>query len=411
MRLSVLTHFVSFSRCRDLRWLALLLAPLASGAEMTWIENGRAGFVVADIKYVLAGDAEKTGACQQGMTRNVEEIFTSTPQGKRRTGETDDAYAKRLQQAGTQLSTAPNGQNLCMNPEAGAPDLNFRTARFTNTAIDGIDIDGVESRVDAPTPRGCPHRDSIGKHGERGIDNQYSRVVGCMRAYQPTGQANGFAVEMLTGSWGILLSLEGVDDIRNDDSIEVGIFANADPIQLSPSRSPLAYATYAIDQDIRFRAKTKGRIKDGVLTTEPVNMLFHSVTNGLRFERPLQHARVQATISKDGSLSGYLAGYTPVEAMYDYQFGYRSGKNAKGELGPLGLRLGTGNGAARVLGYTCPGVYFALYEHADGDPDQNGRCTSISTQYSFSAIPAFVVDAETKSVNDKLEGKGDRREK
>ena len=46
--------------------------------------------------------------------------------------------------------------------------------------------------------------------------------------------------------------------------------------------------------------------------------------------------------------------------MYDFQFGYRNGKNGKGELGPLPLRLGTGNGAARVLGYTCPGIYFAL---------------------------------------------------
>jgi hypothetical protein len=254
--------------------------------------------------------------------------------------------------------------------------------------------------------------DGIDVDGKPGIDNQFSRVVGCSRSFQSTGLSNGFATEMLTGAWGILVTLDGVDDIRNDDSVEVGIFANADPIQLSPTRTPLAFATYAIDQDARFRAQTKGRIKDGVLTTEPVDVRFHSITNSLHFERPLLHARLQATLSKDGLLSGYLAGYTPVEAMYDYQFGYRSGKNAKGELGPLPLRLGTGNGAARVLGYTCPGVYFALYEYADGDPDpQTGRRSSISTQYVFSAIPAFVVDVATESVNDKLTGKMKSHEK
>jgi hypothetical protein len=290
-----------------------------------------------------------------------------------------------------------------MNPEAGAPDPNFRTVQSTSIPVDGIDIDGVDSRADAPTPRACPHQDSVGKNGERGIDNQFSRVIGCMASYQSTGMSNGFAIEMLTGSWGILISLEGVEDLRNDASVEVGIFANADPIQLSPTRAPLAYATYAVDQDPRFRAKTRGRIKDGVLTTEPVDVRFHSVTNSMRFERPLQHARLQATISKDGILSGYLAGYTPIETMYDFQFGYRTGKNAKGELAPLPLRLGTGNGAARVLGYTCPGIYFALQEYADGDPDQQtGRCTSISTQYVLSAMPAFVVDVATQSVNDKL---------
>jgi hypothetical protein len=200
-----------------------------------------------------------------------------------------------------------------------------------------------------------------------------------------------------------VLSLGGVDDLRNDDSVEVGIYANADPIQLSPTRAPLPYATYAMDQDPRFRGQTKGRIKDGVLSTDPVDIRFHSVTNSMRFERPLLGARLQATISKDGVLSGYLAGYTPVEDMYNFQFGYRAGKNAQGELAPERLRLGTGNGAARVLGYTCPGAYHALYEYADGDPDpKSGRCTSISTQYEISAIPAFVVDVATESVNKKL---------
>lgn len=396
---------VSTGTKRFLAVPAALLLSFSAYADASFVENGRAGFVVSDIKYVLADDADKTGACPQGMSRNVEEIFALTAEGKRRKGESDEAYAKRLNDGGKKLSTAPNGQNVCMNPEAAAPDPNFRTIKSTSIPIDGIDIDGVDSRADAPTPRSCPHQDAVGKQGQRGVDNQFARVVGCGRSYQSTGQSNGYAIEMLTGAWGILISLDGVDDVRNDDSVEVGIYANADPIQLSPTRMPLPYATYAMDQDPRFRAKTHGRIKDGVLTTDPVDVRFHTITNSLHMERAMNHARLQMTLAKDGTLSGYLAGYTPVETMYDYQFGYRHGKNAKGEPGPLPLRLGTGNGAARVLGYTCPGVYYALYDYADGDPDQNGRCTSISTQYFVSAIPAFVVDAATGSVNDKLVGK------
>ncbi len=406
MQLSASKQRVDYSTGRP--WLlaapALALA-FAVHADASFVENGRAAFVVSDIKYVLADDADKTGACPHGMSRNVEEIFALTAEGRRRKAESDEAYAKRLNEGGKKISTAPNGQNLCMNPEAGAPDPNFRTMKSTSIPLDGIDLDGVDSQAGKPTPQSCPHQDAIGKQGQRGIDNQFARVVGCSRSYQSTGQSNGYAIEMLTGAWGILIALDGVDDIRNDDSVEVGIFANADPIQLSPTRVPLPYATYAIDQDPRFRAKTRGRITDGVLTTEPVDVRFHTITNSLHNERTLSHARLQMTLSKDGVLSGYLAGYAPVETLYDYQFGYRNGKNAKGELAPLPLRLGTGNGAARVLGYTCPGVYHALYEYADGDPDQNGRCTSISTQYSISAIPAFVVDVATGSVNDKLVGK------
>jgi hypothetical protein len=200
---------------------------------------------------------------------------------------------------------------------------------------------------------------------------------------------------MLTGSWGILITLDGVDDIANDDEVEVGFLSNADPIRLSPDREPLEYATYTADQDPRFRATARGRIKDGVLTTEPTDVRFHHVVNSMLLERSLRDARVQMTLSDTGTLEGYLAGFAPVEEMYDLQYGYRSGRDRHGNLAPIRLRQGTGNGAAFVLGHTCQGAYYALYDNADGHPDPaTGKCTSISTQYRLEAIPAFVIDAE-----------------
>jgi hypothetical protein len=368
------------------RWLAVtgaLSMALPAFPQAAFVQNGSAGFVVSDIKYALADDAAKTGACPHGMSLNAGEIFAKTPQGKRKKGESDEQYAHRLQEGAQEFSTASNGQNLCMNPEAGKPDPNFRTVDAGNIRVDGIDLDGP--------------------HGERSVENQFYRVVGCTRSFQSSGLSNSFATEMLTGAWGILITLSGVHDIHNDASVDVGIFANADPIQLSPSRAPLVNATYAIDQDPRFRARTKGRIHDGVLTTDPVDVRFHWIVNGLHLERPLRHARLRVTVSENGTLSGYLAGYTPVEAMYDMQYGYRNGKTASGELAPLPLRLHTGNGAAAVLGHTCQGAYFALNQYADGDPDpKTGRFTSISTQYRLTAIPAFVVDEPTESSNAKL---------
>jgi hypothetical protein len=364
-------------------------------AQAAFVENGMAGFVVSDIRYALAEDAAKTGVCWRGMSLNPAEIFALTPRGKRKKGESDEEYAHRLNEGAEQVSTAPNGQNLCMNPEAGQPDPYFRTVDRDNIVVDGIELGGARPGTE---------RDQL-------VRNQFYRVVGCSRSWQSSGLSNSFTTEMLTGSWGILITLSHVTDLQNDDNVEVGIYANADPIALSPNRTPLAYATYAIDQDPRFRALARGRIRNGVLTTDPVDVRFHWIVNSMRLERPLRHARLQATISKDGVLNGYLAGYTPVEAMYDMQYGYRDGKNGAGELSPLRLRVGTGNGAARVLGHTCQGAYFALYQYADGDPDpQTGRNTSISTQYRITAIPAFVVDVATQSSNAKLVEKAKVRE-
>jgi hypothetical protein len=382
---------------RGLLAILCVVPGVAAQAEAPFVQNGRAGFVVSHIEYALFRDAGETGACPSGMSLNTAEIYAMTPAGKRRAGESDEDYGTRVRAGAGVLSTAPNGQNLCLNPEAGQPDPYFRTVDATDIPVFGIDIDGRDSIADGPAqPGSCAHGDFSGFNGERGIDNQFSRVVGCSRSFQSTGQSNTYAIEMLTGSWGIIITLDGVDSIENDDEVEVGFYANADPIQLSPGREPLDYATYITDQDPRFRANAHGRIKDGVLTTEPTDMRFHSVVNSMLLERTLRDALLRVTLSDAGVLEGYLAGYTPVEEMYDLQYGYRNGKDRNGNLAPLKLRAGTGNGAAFVLGHTCHGAYYALYQHADGHPDPaTAKCTSISTQYRLKAIPAFVVDSET----------------
>ena len=83
--------------------------------------------------------------------------------------------------------------------------------------------------------------------------------------------------------------------------------------------------------------------------------------------------------------------------------GHRNGVNAAGELWPQ-MQVTVSNGSARAFNYTCPGVYYALHQHADGHRDPaTARCTSLSTQYRLHAIPAFVVEAQTRSTNADLE--------
>jgi hypothetical protein len=407
---------------------------LAAGSAPAFVQNGKAGFVVAHIEFALAPDAKDTGACPNGMTQGMRREGGASGTGGYGQGggaQRPSAAPSATQppassgvQRGEGASTGgkpavseeeaqrqyirnmmdPNRPDPCRNPEAAAPDPGFRTAQVPSTKAYGIDLDGRDSRAKGkPAPGTCAHDDLVGMNGEHGIDNQFYRLVGCSNSYQTTGQSNTFAIEMLTGSWGILIELSGVDDIRNDDSVEVGIYANADPIELSANREPLANATYAAEQDPRFQTKTRGRLKDGVLTTDPADMRFHWVVNSIYLERPLRDARVQLTLNANGVMEGYLAGYTPVEELYDVQYGFRTGKNAKGEPADARLIRVSSNGQAAVLGHTCNGAYYAIKEVADGHPDaKTGKCTSVSTQYRIKAIPAFVVAAKTKSINDDL---------
>jgi hypothetical protein len=281
-----------------------------------------------------------------------------------------------------------------MHPEAVGPDRGWKSVSGRGLRVAGIDLDGRQSRSDRAAAGGtCAHDDF------HGVDNQFYRVVGCIPGFQSTGQANGWQTEMYTGSWGIVITLKGVDDARNDPEVEVGIYANGDPIQLSAARKALPFATYAVDQDPRFRAQTRGRIVNGVLTIDPVDVRFHNVVNAMNDERVLRDARLRMTFTADGGMEGFLAGYTPVDSMYDLNFGSRSARLANGQLAPEARRIQVSQGREDAFGHTCNGVYYALKEAADGHPDSAGRCTSISTQYRIRVAPAFVVDVPTKSVN------------
>jgi hypothetical protein len=358
------------------------------------VRDGQVGFVVTQFAYAVGTDGNDV-SCPAGMSKNIAEIFGETPEGERTSVETDEAYSKRQEAGGKAMSNAPDGRNYCMNPEIAPIDTHARTLTHIAAKANGLNLDGKISRSKADVVSG--RFDFDGVDGTKGVDNQFWRAVGCNHSFQSNAQSNGFGSEMYTGSWGILLTLSGVDDLKNDDEVEVGIYANADPMQVSPTRKALEYATYAMDQDAKYRTRSAGRIKDGVLTTQPVDIRVRKVTNALYLDRTLRDARIQAKLSPHGVLKGYLAGYSPVDSIYDLQFGFRNATDADGKLAPLLRRIGTSNGAARVLGHTCQGIWQSLNRMADGHPDpKTGTFTSISTQYVFEARPAFVVDVDTR---------------
>ncbi len=374
--------------------------------QASFVQDGEAGFVVTYFDYAFSnGGGDETGACPEGVmpARGLDSFgagFAGAGGGRPGGGssaqppqdpEAQAALVRRFQE------TIAASANACVNPAGSAVDPNFRTVTANNVRVYGIDLDGQDARANGrPASGTCAHTDFNGFNGEHGIDNQFFRVAGCTRGFQPSADGeSGSTTEMFTGAWGVLIRLRGVDDVRNDDDVEVSFYANADPIQLSASREPLTDVTYAPIQDPRFRGTTRGRIVNGVLTTDPVDVRFQKTTNGLYMERPLRDARVRMTIGADGALEGYLAGYTPIEAMFDLHYGFRSARNAEGEPAPD--RFGTAMGNSMISGYTCNGAYHALVAAADGHPDaETGNCTSISTQYRIRAIPAFVADASAE---------------
>lgn len=367
---------------------ALAYSTLADATDAP--AGGDLGFMVADFGGVGPEGTLDASACPNGTSLGYHEIYARSEEGQRRADETEAAFTRRLE-GGIARVAMRDGESVCMNPTLQR-DPYYRTLQATNVTLrGGIDLDGRVARSNGrPAPGTCAHDDFAGANGVRGVDNQWLRVNGCRRPNQTSGGGGG----IMQVSWGILIALHGVDDLRNDEDVQVGLYANADEIQLGTDREPLPDVTYSAHDNPRYRAVAHGRLRNGVLTTDPVDVRFYHDINSLVLDRPLRDARIEARLNSNGELEGYLAGYTPIEDAYDMNTGFRNGRDRFGELAPLRLRVNTASGAASVLGYTCEGVYEALKNLADGHRDpETGRCTSISTQYHFRAIPAFVMDS------------------
>jgi hypothetical protein len=170
-----------------------------------------------------------------------------------------------------------------------------------------------------------------------------------------------------------IMELRGVDNDRNDPDVTVNIYAAADPVVRDARGEALARASFALDPDPRLRASTRGRIVDGVLTTDPVDIRLNYKEQIIDAPRDIRGTRIRAVLKPDGSIEGGFFGYYTLASYYD------------------SIEQMTLNGA-NLSGVSCPGVRQAIDRLADGYRDpKTGRFTAISSAMNFVGVRAFIV--------------------
>ena len=246
----------------------------------------------------------------------------------------------------------------------------------------GFDLDGQDKPRDFVDPA----------TGEKGIDNQLYRVIGCLSELKPhspgehaplTQSYRNVVIEQMPA---LLLEITGIDDAKNDDSVTVSFYRATQPLTLESGSVPLPGMTYRIDDNPRWRGTAKGRIKDGVLTTDPFDLTMAS-DPFLQQEYEFHQARLRATLDDKGNLKAVLGGYMP---WWPFYFKYGSGTW----------------GVEATNNVDLPGLYYALKREADADPDpKTGQNRMISTGYDIDAVPAFIIHPEAPRQSASAEGK------
>lgn len=329
------------------------------------------GFVVT--RWDLAVYETRFGdECPQGLAIGNDELWWRWLSRADKDRLTNGGLVQPVDRRFISVFRGPKGEDVCWNPEI-VKDPPLRTVKG-KTAY-GFDLDG---NVDgAPTAKSCKHETFTGVDGTPGVDNQLYRVMGCHYGWRHNGVLDSYDEEERrnSGRGVVLIEIAGADDLRNSADVTVTLYRAIDPFSIDAAGKILPYGSYRVDMSgdkARYARPMKGRIVDGVLTTEPRDLSLPSYGNNAYAEIRLRDMRLKLDLNAvDGKVSGLVGGYYDFDKWWEYML-------------KVEFLVATGD-------WSCPAVYEAAKRLADGYPDADGRCTAISSAFKVEAIPAFIV--------------------
>lgn len=272
----------------------------------------------------------------------------------------------------------PQGEDVCWNPGV-IKEPPLRTIK--GKVAYGFDLDG---RSDGKaTPKSCAHDNFVSVRGERGVDNQMYRLLGCHYGWRRNGVLDTFGNEERrnSGRGVILMEISGVVDERNSPDVRVAFYRALDPFQIDSAGRILPWASYRIDAGNgkpRYGAVARGRIENGVLKTAPIDLKLPFYGNSAYAELDLRDMRLELALTpaSDGKVHGVVGGYYDFDKWWEYML-------------KIEFLIATGD-------WSCPALHTAARQLADGYPDPaTGECTAISSAFRIDALPAFVIHPQT----------------
>jgi hypothetical protein len=287
--------------------------------------------------------------CPEGLNPGNDEFWWRGLSKAERGRLTENGMVTQIERQGFALVRGPKGENVCQSPEA-VTDPPLLT--IEGKVAYGVNLDGT--RNGEATAKSCAHEKFEGVDGTPAVDNQMYRLLGCTYGWRNYGhiEMNANGQRKTSGLGMILIEVTGVDDPRNDDDVRVTFYRSIDQFVLDSAAEPLPYNTYRIDSVNgvpRYGSVVKGKIVNGVLTTEPADVRLPFYGNYTLLDQTIRDLSLRLEIDPSGARAkGMISGYYDLEQLSDY-------------LGGLGF--------AATAQYSCPALHEAAYRLADGYPD------------------------------------------
>jgi hypothetical protein len=266
-----------------------------------------------------------------------------------------------------------NRENVYVHPET-YPDPGL--IGVTGEITEGFNLDeNIKTGFTSPS-------------GEKGIDNNFYRALGCTKSYRgpPKLSANALGANdsMRNGAWTVVIVVHGDgDDPMNDPNVRVGFYLSGDKLVKDGNAEVARDYTFSIKPS-KLEGIMSARSRDGVIESVEATPEIWMRDPGSTRDLQLLRARLKLEMKTDGTLTGYVGGYRPWMPVYTALV------NARGPV-------------VEVLGWIeLPSIYYALKRNADFSPSgPRGEKTHISYAMRVNAVPAYVMspDATQQVVN------------
>lgn len=276
--------------------LALVLAGYhsAAGADATAPAGGTIAYAWTNLHWAIYQTDDGKAECPDGFNEGNREQFKKLypESGPKRT------------LLGTQLQWEIESWYPTM------ADDGFKFLEAHGPTALGLNLDGKIGPNDFTSPSGEP-----------GIDNQLYRVLGCIKNYRgPDGAFQFFDDEMIGRDRynRLIIELTGVDSLVKAPKVQVTIYRGRDPLLYDATgKKVVPGGSQRIDMrwGAKYIQRLHGSISDGVLTTEPADLVYPWAPFELPTDEYMRAARLRLKLTPT-TAEGLIGGYTDVETWY-----------------------------------------------------------------------------------------------
>lgn len=331
-------------------------APVAAQA----LQDGRIAYVMTERRWAVYETEDGKAECPQGFNLGPREQF-------------DVAFPASSRKVYTEMETRLAREGAAFHDATDKDPFPFHEARGPISY--GLNLDGKVGPNDFESPTGV-----------KGVDNQLYRAIGCIGAYRMGGVVSFFDTDDMYGNaynrW--IIELSSVDDLQNDDDVTVTTYRGLDDLQRDGTG--MAFAPGATQEiDMRwgksFISELKGRIKDGVLITDPIDWLKWpnsqpGVASGYYM---IRDARFELDLTAEVA-KGFVGGYADINSFsHQLNTNWATHHQSYGQLAASSLHK-------------------ALRRLADAHPDpETGKNTAISSAIELTFTQVYLVRPEEPS--------------